>query len=78
MNPRTPPHPFGHGRPPTESELARFREIVADLAGENVRTSRRRPVAADLSQRVRRLYAWCRVDESRGRPAATDRRDPGD
>ncbi len=78
MTAQTPQHPFGHGRPPTASELARFRAIVADLAGENVRAPYRSPAAAALSHRARRLYAWCRVDESRGRPAPSERRDPRD
>ena len=64
MTSRTPPHPFGHGRPPSPSELARFQAIVADLTGESARTPRQNLAVPTMTQRARHLYAWLRTDES--------------
>ena len=64
MNRATPPHPFGHGRPLSADEVAVFSAIVADLAHDSPRAGRRTssPTSYD---RLQRVYAWLRKDESR-------------
>jgi hypothetical protein len=51
-----PAHPFGHGRPPSPSEQARFADIVADLSGDRP-VDRRRSSPTVEAHRARWL-AW--------------------